>query len=102
MCSPSLSERWRGKIHLAAGIVASLLLRIDILKLHQYVLIVLKTVLLYIERHEDAVDVEHQILGIHTVENIICNGEGYLALHAMRLSQLTYLIYVVTSYHIHI
>ena len=87
------------EINLAARIVASLFLRINILKLHQYVFIILKAVFLHIERNEDAVDVEHEILRIHTVENIICDGEGDFSLHAVRLSELTYLIYVVTSYH---
>ena len=84
---------------LATRIVACLLLSVDVLKLHEHILIVLEAILLQIERHEDAIDVEHQILSIHSVENIIGDGESYLALHTMRFAQLTYLIYFVSSYH---
>ena len=84
---------------LTARIVASLLLGINVLKLHQHRIIVFETILLHIERYENAINVEHQVLGIHSVEDIISNGKGNLSLHTMRLAQLTYFIYVVTSYH---
>ena len=84
---------------LATRIVACLLLGVDVLKLHEHILIVLEAILLQIERYEDAIDVEHQILSIHSVENIIGDGESNLALHTMRFAQLTYLIYFVSSYH---
>ena len=84
---------------LTSGIVARLLLRINILELHEHILIVLEAILLQIERHQDAIDVENEIFGIHTIKDIIGDGKGYLALHSMRLAQLTYLIYFVTSNH---
>jgi hypothetical protein len=89
-----------GKEHLAARIGTHLFLRIDVLELHQHILVVLKPVFLYIERHQDAVDVENEIIGIHTVEHIVGNGKGDFSLHAVGLSQLAYLINVVSSYHI--
>ena len=84
---------------LTARIVASLLLGVDVLKLHQHRVIVLESVFLHIEWYKNAINVENQVLGIHSVEDIIGNGKGNLSLHTMRLAQLTYFIYVVTSYH---
>ena len=96
---PIAVREMAGEEDLASRIVASLLLGVDVLKLHQHRIIVFETILLHIERYENAINVEHQVLGIHSVEDIISNGKGNLSLHTMRLAQLTYFIYVVTSYH---
>ena len=96
---PVTVGKMAGEIHLAACIVARLLLGVDVLKLHQHVLVVFESVLFHVERNEDAVDVEHQVVGVHTVEHVVGDGEGNLSLYPVRLAEFTYFIYFVASYH---
>ena len=55
--------------------------------------------LLHIEGHEDAVDKEHEIVGVDTVEHVVVEEERQLSLHSVRLANLANLIYLFLSYH---
>ena len=68
-------------------------------KLHQGVAIGLETVLLNEERHQDAVDVENEIVGIRTVKHIVVEQEGDLPPYAVRLAQSADLIDFFASDH---
>ena len=85
--------------HVATGEFAGTLLRIDVAELNQHDLIALESVLFHEERHEDSVNGQHEILGIHAVEDIVIDLHRELALYAMGLPYPTNLIYFLFFYH---
>ena len=78
---------------------AGTLLGIDIAELDESQIAVAKTVVVHKERHEDAIDLEHQILRLHTVEDVVVEMERHLSLYAMSLTQAAYLKNVFSLYH---
>ena len=81
-----------GEVDVAARQLGGPLLGVDVLELHQGHTIAAEAVLLNEEGHEDAVDLEHQVVGIDAVEHVVVEEERHFALHAVGLAQPAYLV----------
>ena len=90
------------KVHVATRQFTCLLLAVDIFQFHQYHVVRPEAIFLYKERHQDAVDVEHKIISVDTVKDIIVAlhdaGLEMVALHdrpeGSRLGTYRYIIEV--------
>ena len=87
------------EVDIATRQLAYTLLRVDIGEAHECRFVVLKAIFVEEERHEDAVDVENEVVGIYAVEDVIVEVERHLAVHTVRFAYLTYLIYCFFLYH---
>ena len=88
-----------GEIDVAVGQLSGTLLSVYAVKLHESSTVAAEAVLFDEERHEDTVDVKHQIVSINAVKDIVIEHEGYLAFHAVRLPQTANLVYFLLSDH---
>ena len=83
----------------AAGELARLLLGGDVAEAHECRLVAAEPVFLHEERHEDTIDLENEIVGLSTVENIVGEMEQHLAFHAVWLADAANLEDVFLSNH---
>ena len=88
------------EVDVTIGKLACPLHGVDVLKLDEGGGIGAEAVFLHKERYEDAVDHQDETIGIDTVEDVVVDLHGYLAMHAVGLAQPSNLVYFVLSDHV--
>ena len=88
------------EIDVATGEFLCALLGIDVAELNEADGIVAETVFLHEKRYEDAIDVEHEIVGIDAVEDVIVELERHLAFDSVGLAQTANLVNFLWFNHI--
>ena len=89
-----------GEVYVAAGEFLCALLGVDVAEFDQADGVVAETVFLHEEGYEDAVDVEHEIVGIDAVEDVVVELERHLAFDSVGFAQAADLIYFFLLNHI--
>ena len=88
------------EVHIASGQCAGLVLCGHIFKPYKSRLVRLETVLVHKERHENAVHVENEIVGVGTVEHVVVEVERHFAVNSVRFAYASDFIYSFFLYHI--
>jgi len=88
------------EIDVATGEFLCALLSVDVAELNEANGVVAEAVFLHEERHEDAVDVEHEIVGIDAVEDVVVELERHLAFDSVGLAQTANLVNFLWFNHI--
>ena len=70
----------------AVGELACLLHGVHVLELDEGGGVGAEAILLHVEGHEDAVDAQHQELGVDAVEHVVVDLHGDFAFHAVGLA----------------
>ena len=87
-----VGSKGTGEVHVTACQLVGPLLGIHILKLHQGHRVGTETILLDKERHQYAVKLQDEVVGIHAVENVIVELQRHLTPHAVGLAQTAYTV----------
>ena len=80
------------EIDVATGEFLCALLSVDVAELNEANGVVAETIFLHEKRYEDAVDVEHEIVGIDAVEDVVVELERHLAFDSVGLAQTANLV----------
>ena len=89
MSKPIAGSEVAGEIDITACQFAGTFLSVDTLELHQGCRVTAETVFLDKKRYEDAIDVEDEVVGINTVEDIIVEEERDLSPDTVTLTEPT-------------
>ena len=88
------------KVHIASCQGTGLVLCGHIFKPYESRLVRLKAVLVHKERHQNAVHVENEIVGVGTVEHVVVEVERHFAVNSVRFAYASDFIYSFFLYHI--
>ena len=84
----------------ATGEFLCALLGVDVAEFNETDCVVAETVFLHEEGYEDAVDVEHEIVGINAVEDVVVKLERHLAFDSVGFAQTANLVNFLWFNHI--